>query len=567
MTLLEMVIAMSILSVVFVALVPLFAGLRNSWSGRQANAEVVQNGRIAIDHIHRHLVAAARIEQVSPSFQQDGYIQFEAEDGHDYRYEISDGGQLRFGRVGQLSDLAGPVSGLTFSCYSAGDLDFPTTDVDVIRMVKAAATFTTAAELAQDRTFKMSAYLRTRGDDQGIWRDQDIGDVQESGDASHSGNNWTIEAAGTDIGESSDEFHYVYRSLSGDGQIVARIESIDYTDGWAKSGLMIRETLDDDSKFAFMFTTAGRGYSFRARLTTGGPAEHTQGSGYWFFWPCWLKLTRSGNTFRGYASDDGLHWSLVESVSIEMAEDVHVGLAVTARDEDDLCESEVSSVYVTTRITTGDALVPLALSPPEIDGDVDDVWSGAPAQSFNQVVWGSRSWLFPDDDLSGTWKALWDADRLYYLLDITDNRLRASGGPSWRDDDTAEVLIDADNSKGAGYDDENDFHYAFRWNDGTVHLGPESVPDASGVAFAMSNTHDGYRVEISIPWSTLNVTPAEAHVLGAEMFLDDDDDHGDRDATMAWYGVSDAGWQFPSLWGTAELTEHDFGTDDGQLLP
>lgn len=567
MTVLEMVIAMSILSVVFAAVVPVLTGIRNSWGARQANAEAVQNGRVVVDHMYRNLIKAVRIEQISARFRTDGYLEFESEDGHDYRYEVGDDGYVRFGRVGDLSDLAGPVNELRFTGYAAADLDAPTTDVDAIRFVRAETTLAALSALSRARTFTTCAYLRTRGQDQGIWNDRDIGDVHEDGSASHSGNDWTIEGGGEDIWQRHDEFHYVYRSLSGDGQIIAQVQSLDYTDAWAKSGVMLRETLDDDSKFAYMFMTAGRGCSFRSRAAGGGLAEHTQGSGYWFFFPVWLKLTRSGDTFSGYASLDGLHWSLVERVTIDMDEDVTIGLAVSACDRNDLCESEIGNVYVTSRVTAGAALVPETLYAPAIDGEIDAVWSGAPAQSFNQVVWGYRHWLYPDYDLSGTWKAMWDTSGIYYLVDITDDRLRASGGPNWREDDTVEVFIDADNSKQPAYDGENDFHYAFRWNDSTVHVGPESVDDDTGVRFATSATHDGYRVEIAVPFSTLGVEPAEAHVLGADMFLDDDDDNGGREATMAWYGGNDAYWQFPSQWGTAELTEHDFGTDDGQLLP
>ncbi len=563
---LEMVIAMSILSVVFVVIVPLLASIRNSWSARQANAEVVQNGRVAVDHIYRSLVAAVGIETVSASAQTDGHIEFEAENGRTYRYEIGDDGYIRFGQVGDLADLAGPVSHLRFTCYDGTDLDRPTTDVDVIRFVKAEATFATASELGQDRTFTTAAYLRTRGDNQGIWKNIDIGDVRRSGSASRTGNAWTLEGCGDDIAGRSDEFHFAYRSLGGDGQIIARVESIEYTDSWAKSGVMIRETLAEDAKFAFMFNTAGWGCSFRARFGTGALAEHTQGVGYWFPTAYWVKLTRSGNTFSGYASFDGLNWSLVERVVIDMDENVYIGLAVTSCDRH-LCESDVSNVYVTSRVTAGSGLLPQTLIPPAIDGSVDKVWSGAPTHAFNDVVWGSLYWMYGDYDLSGTWKALWDTSNVYYLVDVTDDRLRAGSGSSWRDDDTAEVFIDADNSKESEYDGANDFHYAFRWNDSTVNVGPLSVQDATGVRFAIASTHDGYRVEVAIPFSTLNVTPLETHILGAEMFLDDDDDYGDREATRAWYGNSDANWRYPNRWGTAELTEHDFGTDDVLLLP
>ena len=45
---------------------------------------------------------------------------------------------------------------------------------------------------------------------------------------------------GSDIWYTADQFNYAYQSLTGDGEIIARITSQTNTDGWAKAGPMIR---------------------------------------------------------------------------------------------------------------------------------------------------------------------------------------------------------------------------------------------------------------------------------------------------------------------------------------
>ena len=57
----------------------------------------------------------------------------------------------------------------------------------------------------------------------------------------------TISGAGEDIWDVADEFAYAYKSLNGDGTIIARIESLIDTHVNAKAGLMIRENLDPGS--------------------------------------------------------------------------------------------------------------------------------------------------------------------------------------------------------------------------------------------------------------------------------------------------------------------------------
>jgi hypothetical protein len=67
---------------------------------------------------------------------------------------------VEFGPVGNLADLAGPVSKLQFTCYDAQDFVNPITYVDSIRLVKVETTLTNAGP-GQDQTFTASAYLRS----------------------------------------------------------------------------------------------------------------------------------------------------------------------------------------------------------------------------------------------------------------------------------------------------------------------------------------------------------------------------------------------------------------------
>jgi hypothetical protein len=46
--------------------------------------------------------------------------------------------------------------------------------------------------------------------------------------------------------------------------------------------------------------------------------------------PYWVKLVRTGNTFSGYQSSNGVNWVLVGSDTIPMTATVYIGLAVSA---------------------------------------------------------------------------------------------------------------------------------------------------------------------------------------------------------------------------------------------
>ena len=160
---------MAIMAIIFAAIVPQFRVIRNSWASKQASAEILQNGRVLIDHLNRNLSKAVRITSVSPSSETNGYIELEDNDAYDFRYDVNSTTKyVQFGLVGDLGDLAGPVSQLRFTCYDSNDLDTPITDVTAIRCVKVETKIANTGP-GQDKTFTTWAYLRTnyQADDTG----------------------------------------------------------------------------------------------------------------------------------------------------------------------------------------------------------------------------------------------------------------------------------------------------------------------------------------------------------------------------------------------------------------
>jgi type II secretory pathway pseudopilin PulG len=165
-TILEIIIALVIITIIFAAVLPQFRVILTGWDSRQAKTEVVQNGRVLIDHINRNLSKAVKITAVSDLNQTNGFIVFQDNDSNNWRYDINaTSSYVEFGLVGYLSDLAGPVNSFTFICYDACDLDAPldiaTADVNDIRFINVQATLPNPSALGQDKTFTTSAYLRT----------------------------------------------------------------------------------------------------------------------------------------------------------------------------------------------------------------------------------------------------------------------------------------------------------------------------------------------------------------------------------------------------------------------
>ena len=174
------------------------------------------------------------------------------------------------------------------------------------------------------------------------WKSRDIGSVGQAGSTDYSAGVTTIAGSGADIWNSADGFRFVHQTLSGDGEITARVTSLDPTDEWAKSGVMIRETLDPGSPFAMTVVTPLHGTSMQVRLQAG------QGCGLDFgpnlAPPAWVRLTRAGDQFTGAASSDGRTWTTIAVRTIAMAAEVYVGLCVTAHNNALRAASTIDSI-------------------------------------------------------------------------------------------------------------------------------------------------------------------------------------------------------------------------------
>jgi len=174
------------------------------------------------------------------------------------------------------------------------------------------------------------------------WQHADVGAVGQAG-ASHSiGSTFYLFGSGSDIWDSADGFQFAYQSLNGDGQLTARVLTLDQTDGWAKSGVMIRESLNPDSKFAMTVVTPANGTSLQVRTQTGGGCGLTWGPG--LHAPAWVRITRTGGTFSGAASADGVNWTTIGDVSISMGSTVYIGLCVTAHNNSLRAATTIDSV-------------------------------------------------------------------------------------------------------------------------------------------------------------------------------------------------------------------------------
>ena len=211
---------------------------------------------------------------------------------------------------------------------------------------------------------------------------------------------------------------------------------------------------------------------------------------------------------------------------------------------------------VVSMVSAQDAVIPSPGTMPILDGIIDPVWFYSEEHAIDTSQVGAAP-SSPADG-SGTWRALWNWENLYVLVEVNDDALTADsgGGNNKWNDDSVEIYVDGDNSK-ASSPDQNDHQYTFWWGNevweepSALHNG---APSIVGVEYAVVTTDVGYLLEVKLPWmSIMGEAAIPGQQIGFDVWINDDDDGGDRDSQISWYSTDGNGWQDPSVWAVAVL--------------
>jgi len=180
-----------------------------------------------------------------------------------------------------------------------------------------------------------------------------------------------MNAIGTDVWDVADQFRFAYKTLNGNGAMVARVDSIFNSNAWAKGGVMIRQNIEPGSTHAFMPITpggsgAGNGASFQHRLTANGASTNNDNTGAVVAAPYWVKIERNGNNFTGSISPDGTTWTpLGTPQTIAMTGPVLIGLALCSHDANISTGAEFSNISTTGNVTGAWQVAEIGAEQPE----------------------------------------------------------------------------------------------------------------------------------------------------------------------------------------------------------
>ena len=157
---------------------------------------------------------------------------------------------------------------------------------------------------------------------------------------------YKITGSGADIWGKADEFHYVWRPMSGNFTVTATAKFLTEGIGHRKAVIMLRKSLDTDSPFAQLAIHGDGTPSIQFRNTKGDNTNTVdfpvEGPGTWR-----LKLAREGGTITLWMAKDGAPMRELGHTLNQLGSPILVGLGVSSHSREALNTVLFSDVAVT----------------------------------------------------------------------------------------------------------------------------------------------------------------------------------------------------------------------------
>jgi hypothetical protein len=179
------------------------------------------------------------------------------------------------------------------------------------------------------------------------WRSKDIGRVVVPGRTRWQDDQFVVFSSPCVEDERFDAFHLVYMPIKGDGEIVARVVSLDNDDEESYAGIVMCDGLTPENRKAVLgiHPHGEGGLSFRRWGYQGGSSTGEDIPSLKL--PYWVKLVREKYDVTAYYSPDGRRWRFLKVSEGKMRDElVYVGLAVRVAKFKRLSETVIDHVSV-----------------------------------------------------------------------------------------------------------------------------------------------------------------------------------------------------------------------------
>ena len=177
------------------------------------------------------------------------------------------------------------------------------------------------------------------------WNLDLVGKGNLAGGARYNAGNFVVSGAGA-LRETQDASNFGWQTITGDGEISARVRKFDDTGVTSKVGVMIRESLAPNARQVFIGVNGNGNYRWLCRTRTGGNTAKSFSKNNSRS-QTWLRLTRVDDKITAYKSDGDGNWEMIGKITMPLPHNCYIGLSVSSGVIDRLNTSTFSNVKVT----------------------------------------------------------------------------------------------------------------------------------------------------------------------------------------------------------------------------
>jgi probable HAF family extracellular repeat protein len=180
------------------------------------------------------------------------------------------------------------------------------------------------------------------------WMSADVGALSISGTSVDDHGVWTIQGAGADIWGTADAFQFLSRQTTAlNVRLVVQVDDLQNTNPFAKSGLMLRSSLDPAAATAILDMKPSGEIEFMLRGLDGGQMVYRGGA--FATTPVWLRIdyfSTPAQTVEAFVSTDGITWMTINlgGNAFALPSPYYAGVAVTSHDDHQSATSHVEGL-------------------------------------------------------------------------------------------------------------------------------------------------------------------------------------------------------------------------------
>ncbi len=151
-----------------------------------------------------------------------------------------------------------------------------------------------------------------------------------------SSNNYFVQASSNTnfLSTKNDEYRFLYTKITGDFEIVVKVNSVYCKDYWATAGLMIRENLESDSKHFSFLSPADQNTAMTAvKRDSKGELSYRSDFGRADYDYYKYKILREGDSISYYFEVYELNWWKLKTEKLNFKDSLYIGLVTSLRND------------------------------------------------------------------------------------------------------------------------------------------------------------------------------------------------------------------------------------------